>query len=103
MRRFVQIVAALIFLVNITPARAGGPFNIRPPASGTGIDPQAVTVIGSPQHHVIKKGQDLLDIARLYDLGWTEIGAMYRAMGPVPAAGGNQHAHSDPVDCAYRA
>jgi L,D-transpeptidase ErfK/SrfK len=90
MRRFVQIAAALIFLVNITPAGAGGPYSIRPPASGTGIDSQALTVIGSPQHHVIKKGQDLLDIARLYDLGWTEIGAMYRAWDPfLPPVGTN--------------
>ncbi len=90
MRRFVQILAALVFVVNLTPAWAGGPFNIRPPAGPIGIDPQAVTVIGSPQHHVIKKGEDLLDIARHYDLGWTEIGAMYRQWDPfLPPAGAN--------------
>ncbi len=90
MRKFVQIMAALIFLANLTPAWAGGPFTIRPPATGTGIDPQAVTVVGSAQHHVIIKGQDLLDIARLYDLGWTEIGAMYRQWDPfLPPAGTN--------------
>jgi L,D-transpeptidase ErfK/SrfK len=39
---------------------------------------------------VIKKGQDLLDIARLYDLGWTEIGAMYRHWDPfLPPTGTN--------------
>ena len=39
---------------------------------------------------MIKKGQDLLDIARLYDLGWTEIGAMYRAWDPfLPPVGTN--------------
>ena len=49
-----------------------------------------MTVVGSAQHHVIKKGQDLLDIARLYDLGWTEIGAMYRQWDPfLPPAGTN--------------
>jgi L,D-transpeptidase ErfK/SrfK len=90
MRRYVQILAGLIFLVSLTPAWAGGPFSIRPPASRTGIDPQAVTVVGSPQHHVVKKGQDLLDIARLYDLGWTEIGAMYRGWDPfLPPVGAN--------------
>jgi L,D-transpeptidase ErfK/SrfK len=69
-------------MVGGVPAWAGGPFSIRPPASQTGIDPQALTVVGAAQHHVIKKGQDLLDIARLYDLGWTEIGAMYRQWDP---------------------
>ena len=49
-----------------------------------------MTVVGSAQHHVIKKGEDLLDIARLYDLGWTEIGAMYRQWDPfLPPAGAN--------------
>jgi len=90
MRKLVQIAAALIFLINVTPAGAGGPYSVRPPATRTGIDPQALTVIGSPQHHVIKKGQDLLDIARLYDLGWTEIGAMYRHWDPfLPPTGTN--------------
>jgi L,D-transpeptidase ErfK/SrfK len=90
MRRLVQIAAALIFLVNLTPVWAGGPFSIRPPVSPTGVDPQALTVVGSAQHHVIQKGQDLLDIARLYDLGWTEIGAMYRQWDPfLPPVGTN--------------
>ena len=39
---------------------------------------------------MIKKGEDLLDIARLYDLGWTEIGAMYRQWDPfLPPVGTN--------------
>jgi L,D-transpeptidase ErfK/SrfK len=90
MRKLVQIAAALIFLINVTPVKAGGPYSIRPPASRTGIDSQALTVIGSAQHHVIKKGEDLLDIARRYDLGWTEIGAMYRHWDPfLPPTGTN--------------
>ncbi len=85
-----KILTIVVFLLNACIAWAGGPYNIRPPAARTGIDPQAMTVIGSPQHHVIKKGQDLLDIARLYDLGWTEIGAMYRGWDPfLPPAGTN--------------
>ncbi len=82
MRTSAKILILVVFLLNACSAWAGGPFSIRPPASGMGIDPQAVTVVGSPQHHVIKKGEDLLDIARRYDLGWTEIGAMYRAWDP---------------------
>jgi L,D-transpeptidase ErfK/SrfK len=90
MRTLIKILAVLVFLLNAWIAWAGGPYNIRPPASPTGIDPQAMTVIGSPQHHVVKKGQDLLDIARLYDLGWTEIGAMYRDWEPfLPPVGAN--------------
>jgi L,D-transpeptidase ErfK/SrfK len=81
MRKLSMILISFI-MVGGVPAWAGGPFSIRPPASQTGIDPQALTVVGAAQHHVIKKGQDLLDIARLYDLGWTEIGAMYRQWDP---------------------
>ncbi len=82
----------IILLINILafPAWAGGPFNIRPPVSGSGVDPQAVTVIGSPQHHMTKKGEDLLEVARHYDLGWTEIGSMYRQWDPfLPPPGVN--------------
>jgi L,D-transpeptidase ErfK/SrfK len=71
----------LIFTVGL-PAWAGGPYNFRPPATASGIDPQALTVIGAPQHHLTRKGEDLLDITRRYDLGWTEIGAMYRSWDP---------------------
>ncbi len=90
MRTSAKMLTMVVFLLNAGLAWAGGPYNIRPPACTTGIDPQAVTVVGSPQHHVIKKGQDLLDIARLYDLGWTEIGAMYRSWDPfLPPVGTN--------------
>ena len=80
----------LLVLSVALPAWAGGPFNIRPPATASGIDPQAVSVIGSPQHHMTRKGEDLLDVARHYDLGWTEIGAMYRQWDPwLPPPGVN--------------
>ena len=80
----------LLVLSVALPAWAGGPFNIRPPATASGIDPQAVSVIGSPQHHMTKKGEDLLDVARHYDLGWTEIGSMYRQWDPfLPPPGVN--------------
>ncbi len=83
-----KILSVLIVWLAASSAWAGGPFSIKPPVSNTGIDPQAVTVVGSPQHHVVKKGEDLLDIARHYDLGWTEIGAMYRQWDPfLPPAG----------------
>jgi L,D-transpeptidase ErfK/SrfK len=77
-----MLLAFLLIFSLALPAWGGGPYNIRPPASKTGIDPQAVTVIGSPQQHLTRKGEDLLDVARRYDLGWTEIGAMYRQWDP---------------------
>jgi L,D-transpeptidase ErfK/SrfK len=90
MRTFAKVLSALVILLNAGSAWAGGPYNIKPPASPMGLDPQAMTVVGSPQHHVIQKGEDLLDIARRYDLGWTEIGAMYRQWDPfLPPAGAN--------------
>jgi len=82
MRKLSLSLTILVVLSVALPAWAGGPFNIRPPATASGLDPQAVTVIGSPQHHMTKKGEDLLDVARHYDLGWTEIGAMYRQWDP---------------------
>jgi len=82
MRKLSWCLTILLVLSVALPAWAGGPFNIRPPATASGIDPQAVTVIGAPQHHMTKKGEDLLDVARHYDLGWTEIGAMYRQWDP---------------------
>jgi L,D-transpeptidase ErfK/SrfK len=80
--RKLPFLTILLVLSVALPAWAGGPFNIRPPAAASGLDPQAVTVIGSPQHHMTKKGEDLLDVARHYDLGWTEIGSMYRQWDP---------------------
>ena len=71
-----RLLAVLLVWLAASSAWAGGPFNIKLPVSSTGIDPQAVTVVGSPQRHVIKKGEDLLEVALHYDLGWTEIGAM---------------------------
>jgi len=88
--RKLSFLTILIVLSVALPAWAGGPFNIRPPATASGIDPQAVSVIGSPQHHMTKKGEDLLDVARHYDLGWTEIGSMYRQWDPfLPPPGTN--------------
>ena len=85
-----KLLAILLVWLAASSAWAAGPFSIKVPVSPTGIDPQAATVVGSPQQHVIKKGEDLLEIARHYDLGWTEIGAMYRSWDPfLPPVGAN--------------
>jgi L,D-transpeptidase ErfK/SrfK len=81
------LLAALIVLLS-QPASGAGPYNIRFPASGVGCDPQALTVVGSIQHYRLKKGDDLLEIARHYGLGYSEIGVMYRQWDPfLPPAG----------------
>jgi L,D-transpeptidase ErfK/SrfK len=82
MMKLVLILAGWFILWPAFPAAAAGPFTIRPPAAAGGIDPQAVTVVGSPQRHVIKKGDDLLDLARYYGLGYTEVGVLYRHWDP---------------------
>lgn len=76
----VFLVALILALA--LPAAAAGPFNIRFPASPEGCDPNAVTVIGSIQPYRIKKGDDLLELARQYGLGYSEIGVMYRHWDP---------------------
>jgi L,D-transpeptidase ErfK/SrfK len=86
--RLISLMLSVGLLWGALPAAAAGPFNIRTPATAAGVDPQAVTVIGSPQRHLVKKGDDLLEIARSYGLGYTEIGALYRHWEPfLPPAG----------------
>jgi L,D-transpeptidase ErfK/SrfK len=82
MAKWILLLAGWLLFFPALPAVAAGPFSIRLPASASGIDPQAVTVVGAPQHHLIKKGDDLLDLARHYGLGYTEIGAMHRDWDP---------------------
>jgi L,D-transpeptidase ErfK/SrfK len=77
--------AILVFLLGIgltLPAWAAGPYTIHLPASTGGLDPQAVTVVGYVQHHQIKKGEDLLELARQYGLGYSELGVLYRNWDP---------------------
>ena len=90
MAKLFLILLALVIFSPARPAGAAGPHTIRPPAAAIGVDPQAYTVVGSIQHHTTQKGQDLLDIARHYGLGWTEIGSLYRHWDPfLPPPGVN--------------
>lgn len=67
---------------------AAGPFDIRLPAPGVTIDPNALTVVGHPQEYTLQKGENLLDIAREYGLGFMELGTIYRHWDPfLPPAG----------------
>lgn len=82
MRQMTLILLAVLILAAAQPAVAAGPYNIRFPAAPEGCDPQALTVVGSIQHYRIKKGDDLLELARYYGLGYSEIGVMYRGWDP---------------------
>lgn len=46
------------------------------------FEPGKITVIGAPQWHVVKPKETLLDIARLYGLGFNEIALLYPNMDP---------------------
>jgi L,D-transpeptidase ErfK/SrfK len=82
MRTMVRCLLAALIVLMAQPVLAAGPFTIRFPASPAGCDPNAATVVGSVQHYRIKKGDDLLELARHYGLGYSEIGVMYRQWDP---------------------
>lgn len=82
MRIVALILTLLLIGVAATPAPASGPYPVKFPASTTGIDPAAVTVVGTPQRHVIQKGETLLELARDYGLGYNSIGVMHRDWDP---------------------
>jgi L,D-transpeptidase ErfK/SrfK len=46
------------------------------------IDRNAITVVGQPQEYTLQKGDDLLEIARKYGLGYMELGNIYRGWDP---------------------
>jgi L,D-transpeptidase ErfK/SrfK len=82
MRMVCRFLLVVLIVGLAQPVMAAGPYNIRFPSSPQGVDPQAVTVVGHIQHYRIKKGDDLLDLARHYGLGYSEIGVMYRHWDP---------------------
>jgi L,D-transpeptidase ErfK/SrfK len=82
MRRITPIFLAFMMLAGALPATAAGPYNIHLPASSEGVDPQALTLVGAIQHYRIKKGDDLLELARHYGLGYSELGVLYRNWDP---------------------
>ena len=82
MRRITLIFLAFLMLAAALPAMAAGPYDIHLPASSDGVDPQALTVVGAIQHYCIQKGDDLLELARNYGLGYSELGVLYRHWDP---------------------
>ncbi len=88
MRLITAILLILMILAAALPVMAAGPYDISLPASPEGVDPQAFTVVGEIQHYTIQKGDDLLELARCYGLGYSELGVLYRDWDPfLPPAG----------------
>ena len=88
MRIIALILALLLMGAAAVPALAAGPYSVKFPTTKTGVDPGAVSVVGALQHYVIKKGDDLLEIARNFGLGYNSIGVMHRGWDPfIPPVG----------------
>ncbi|MDI6762412.1 MAG: L,D-transpeptidase family protein [Thermodesulfobacteriota bacterium] len=78
----------LIVLSNRPMMAADGAFTYRLPIRPYGIDLQAVTVVGAPCTYTVQKEDTLLDIARNFDLGFSEIQLLYKDIDPwVPPEG----------------
>lgn len=78
-----QIILFFILILSIAfPAQAAGPYDVRLPAPGPAVDHNAMTVVGHSQEYTLKKGDDLLEIARKYGLGYMELGNIYRDWDP---------------------
>lgn len=89
-----HLLTALVVLVSsllgatVLPALGAGPFPVRLPGAGQLNPGQVLTVVGAPQEYTIQKGDNLLDIARHYGLGYSELGNIYRHWDPfLPPAG----------------
>jgi L,D-transpeptidase ErfK/SrfK len=78
--RFLRYVVLAGFLGATTASAWGaGPFPYRLPR-GSGLDPDAVTVVGHPTTHHIVRYENLYQIARKYDLGFWELARYQRAL-----------------------
>jgi L,D-transpeptidase ErfK/SrfK len=82
MRTIIPWLLMVFFLGLAQPVLAAGPYNIRFPASSQSADPQALTLVGAVQRYHTKKGDDLLEIARHYGLGYSELAVLYRHWDP---------------------
>jgi len=80
-----------LFLIGLfhSPSWAGeGAYVYRLPVRFYGVDIQAMTLIGSPHTYIVQKEDTLLDIARNFDLGFSEIQLLYKDLDPwVPPEG----------------
>src|SRR4030042_814702 len=82
---FLKLVALNFFLIGLLHPSvfpSNGAYRYRPPDRPHGVDIQATPVIGAPQAYITQKGDSLLDIARYFDLGFSEIQLPYRNLDP---------------------
>lgn len=88
---FLLLLINNLFLIGLfhSPLLAGdGAYRYRLPIRPYGVDIQAITVIGSPQTYTVQNGDTLLDIARNFDLGFSEIHLLCKDIDPwVPPEG----------------
>ena len=76
-RKILTIIILGTLVTGVWPAWGAGPFPYRLP-QGSGLDPEAVTVVGQPQVHHVVRYENLYFIARQYDLGFWELAFFHR-------------------------
>ena len=86
---FFILVHLLAFELPCSPLWAGnGAYRYHLPVRPYGVDPKAITVIGAPRDYIVQKDDTLLDIARNFNLGFSEIQVPYKDIDPwVPSEG----------------
>ena len=86
---FFSLIILFLIVLPHPPLFAGdGAYTYRFPTRPYGNDIEAITVIGSPQTYIVQKDDTLLDIARNFDLGFSEIQFLYKDLDPwVPPEG----------------
>jgi L,D-transpeptidase ErfK/SrfK len=74
-----RVLGIFLLLVSLTGASAwgAGPFHYRLPQA-SGVDSEAVTVVGQPQTHHIVRYENLYSIAEKYDLGIYDLANYHR-------------------------
>jgi len=84
-----SLISLFLIVLPHPPLFAGdGAYTYRFPTRPYGNDIKAITVIGSPQTYIVQKDDTLLDIARNFDLGFSEIQSLYNNIDPwVPPEG----------------
>ena len=89
--RSLSLILALITVVSFYSQKSAwgsGAYPYRFSDPLLGFDPRANTVIGFLSEYVVKKKDTLLDVARLYDLGFNEMEVLYPEIDPwIPPEG----------------
>ncbi len=78
-RRILGLFLSAWLGMGVSAAWAAGPFHYQLPR-GSGVDLEAVTVLGQPQTHHIVRYENLYQIAQEYDLGFWELARYHRIL-----------------------